>query len=209
MAADYLRTLKDGAAVSDDEEIEQFLSMAKERGYSLKGEMFSAYHLAELASDCCGLHATVMEDVLNKESEHPLQLLGHLLKGSLLLVPYDSSKNFEPCCLGGRKAHWAIVKGFVVPNNDQQSEGDVLQVRMVNGEGEGLLDEVRYEDVLLVCQQPKSKRQALWTLEQLALSNANLMKADEELLSTPSQYVVPPTLDSTLKGKIILLQSRG
>lgn len=33
---------------------------------------------------------------------------------SLLIIPYDCDKNFEPCKHFGQFAHWAVVVGFIL-----------------------------------------------------------------------------------------------
>lgn len=44
-----------------------------------------------------------------------LTLCTHFDTGRLALVPYDADKDNSPCLLGGARAHWALIRGVVVP----------------------------------------------------------------------------------------------
>lgn len=37
------------------------------------------------------------------------------MHGYPILVPYDADRNNQPCELKGSKAHWAVIKGFMLP----------------------------------------------------------------------------------------------
>lgn len=77
--------------------------------------MFSAVEMAELAD-------TYYEGQLKTEvwdgawtNDFVVRLFETLCAGGITLVPYDVDKNHEPCCAGGKKAHWTAIKGFLVP----------------------------------------------------------------------------------------------
>ena len=47
-------------------------------------------------------------------------LISRLNQGRALLVPYDCTHNHSPALLGGKKAHWGLVSGFVLPVSQLQ-----------------------------------------------------------------------------------------
>lgn len=43
----------------------------------------------------------------------PSTIINHLSNSnSLLIVPYDCDKNFEPCNHNGKFAHWAVIVSY-------------------------------------------------------------------------------------------------
>lgn len=89
------------------DELDSLLSMARSKGFSLQGEMYSAENLAQLAKEFYGLECRVISDGF---ADHRY-VISELLKGSALLVPYDADKNHKPCLEKGHKAHWALLTG--------------------------------------------------------------------------------------------------
>ena len=64
--------------------------------------------MAKLASSLYSCKAEVYE---GKLYEDRVRILGFLLRGMPVLVPYDNDRNFEPILQNGHKAHWAIITG--------------------------------------------------------------------------------------------------
>jgi hypothetical protein len=44
-----------------------------------------------------------------------LELFDSILSGKLIMIAYDCDFNFEPCNKRGRKAHWALIVGYLLP----------------------------------------------------------------------------------------------
>ncbi len=76
-------------------------------GLSRQGELFSCDAMALLARTYWGgqLGARVLSDWSKEDVKMAAQ------EGSVLLVPYDCSSNFEPDLFGGERAHWCVVAG--------------------------------------------------------------------------------------------------
>ena len=90
-------------------EVQELLAHAVERGFSAQGEMFSADELAVLAREHCSLHTHMVHDASAQD------ICALLEQGRLLLLAYDADKDNSPCLLGGTRAHWALVRGLVIP----------------------------------------------------------------------------------------------
>jgi hypothetical protein len=103
MAHDYFR--EDAA---DESLAAELLVDAKANGFTAQGEMFNAYNLARFAQQKTGLEAKV------EEWSGLEQLVSHIVQNRIVLVPYDSDSNHEPTLMGGRKAHWALIKGSIL-----------------------------------------------------------------------------------------------
>ena len=90
-----------------EEELDNLLAMARSKGYSYQGEMYSTENLGQLAGEFYGLGCRVIS--YGFEDRH--FIISELLKGSAVLVPYDADKNHKPCLENGHKAHWALLTG--------------------------------------------------------------------------------------------------
>ena len=80
-----------------EEELNNLLTLAKSRGFSNQGEMYSAENLAHLAEEFYGVKCSVISNAF--EDQH--STVSQLLKGSAVLVPYDADKNNKPCLENG------------------------------------------------------------------------------------------------------------
>lgn len=114
MAAELLRKQKGDTKTSlcaeqeqQEEELDNLLDMARSKGYSHQGEMYSTENLGQLAKEFYGLGCRVIS--YGFEDHH--FIMSELLKGSAVLVPYDADKNHKPCLENGHKAHWALLTG--------------------------------------------------------------------------------------------------
>ncbi|XP_047498105.1 mucin-17-like isoform X1 [Penaeus chinensis] len=91
-------------------DVADLLKEARRRGFTKHGEMFSSEAMVSLAEGITGMEATIRRDVLCD----PRTLLELLMKGDLILVPYDAERNHLPGFRGGHKAHWGIICGCLV-----------------------------------------------------------------------------------------------
>ncbi|XP_042868604.1 SH3 domain-containing protein C23A1.17-like isoform X2 [Penaeus japonicus] len=91
-------------------DVTDLLKEARRRGFTKHGEMFSSEAMVRLAEGISGMEATIRRDVLCD----PRTLLELLMKGDLILVPYDAERNHMPGLRGGHKAHWGIICGCLV-----------------------------------------------------------------------------------------------
>ncbi|XP_055642273.1 actin maturation protease-like [Toxorhynchites rutilus septentrionalis] len=131
-----------------------FLEMAIAKGYSNNGEMFSAQQLNDLFS--IGLednrhleeYKPVIHTLVGGSMDEPTVKI-KLRLGSIFLVPYDPDRNHTPCLNRGHKAHWALITGYLI---DQ------------------------FDDYYVFARHAKTRNLALWSLRDLALSNANLVE---------------------------------
>ncbi|XP_030324633.1 UPF0692 protein C19orf54 homolog [Calypte anna] len=90
----------------------EVLGAAQARGFTARGEMFSALHMAALAQELFPCRAEVVSGGLGGPNRP--KILQHLTRGLPLLVPYDEDSNHEPCHKHGHKAHWAVLTGVIL-----------------------------------------------------------------------------------------------
>lgn len=129
------------------ENVKQLFETAQNKGYTNHGEIFSASNMAKLAeSQLDSTDVEIYKGCLNCDEIKKL-----LLDGASILVPYDTSKDFSPCCLRGTKAHWAIVCGGL------QTESDFY----------------------VFARHGNARNVAIWKLSRLAESNAQLNEVAE------------------------------
>lgn len=84
-----------------------------------RGEMFSAYNLANLAETY--YQGEISAKVWNKpwDSKFLKRMLKGLLEGQLFLIPYDTDKRNNPCLNHGNTAHWCLLKGFIIGTTEK------------------------------------------------------------------------------------------
>ncbi|KAM9270539.1 actin maturation protease [Cariama cristata] len=92
--------------------LEELVGVAQDRGFTARGEMFSAADMATLAQELFPCRAEVLSGGL--EGPNRARILQHLVGGLPLLVPYDEDSNHEPCHRRGHKAHWAVLTGILL-----------------------------------------------------------------------------------------------
>ncbi|KAH8417550.1 hypothetical protein KR222_001796 [Zaprionus bogoriensis] len=157
----------------------ELLADASALKYTLNGEMFSAQYLYEMARkhvDACQLYEGSLNCAKVKEQ---------LIAGSCLLVPYDADVNHEPCLKYGHRAHWALVVGYLI---DDQDEFYVL------------------------ARHGKTRNLAVWSLAALSESNANLKQFAQPKGYPGCSFLLPPGgIDGALGllGRSILLTVTG
>ena len=184
--------------------------LARERGFSNLGEIFSVDSMASLAEEL--LPECKVSIVESSKLEETVWLVDALLDGSLMLLPYDCKPDHSPGLAGGQKAHWALVTGFLLPcsnttrlpsssstplpgcpNFYELSNTATLPSQMVNS-----------QDMMLVARQSKSVLLGLWSARHLALSCRNLRQAASKRLD--GSYVLPEGGSlQKLCGRIVIL----
>ena len=133
----------------------QVQELARSRGYTLQGEMFSAGDMATLAREILGQGQVLPCRRLLDTS----WLLEVLAGGGLFLVPYDCAANHSPSLAGGRRAHWGLVAGLAW-------KGEGVGEELEGCQGWRLVQEppeTEEEEVWLVARQSKSLVLGLWS----------------------------------------------
>ena len=201
------------AMAGDNLDLEEVVRTAKERGYTKQGEMFSVEDMASLARSMLDKEVEVVKSEQLLDSR---LVMTRLSQGRALLVPYDCHHNHSPAMLGGTKAHWALVTGFVMPasqvnvdyleDNLGQERADNVILLQRNIDIERLLTEhqrprihliarymfpslilsEKYTDFL--CRQSKSLVLGIWDTEELVNSNNNLLEV--HVKREDGEYVV-------------------
>ena len=190
--------------------VSKVFQLARERGFSNLGEIFSVDSMASLAEEL--LPECKVSIVESSKLEETVWLVDALLDGSLMLVPYDCTPDHSPGLAGGQKAHWALVTGFLLPcsnttrlpsststplpgcpNFYELSNTATLPSQAVNS-----------QDVMVVARQSKSVMLGLWSARHLALSCRNLRQAASKRLD--GSYVLPEGGSlQKLCGRIVIL----
>uniref|UniRef100_X2B042 Actin maturation protease n=1 Tax=Capitella teleta TaxID=283909 RepID=X2B042_CAPTE len=192
--------------------IDTLFSKAKELNYTEQGEMFSADDLVSLASLTlkCNGYVIASEDLKTKTQA----ILNALIKNHVVLIPYDRDCNNEPCLKEGRKAHWAIITGFlaVISSSSDRLPSCVT----VNATNPSLLHPkfpvdaeavTRYamksEDLRVFANQGKSIRTHLWSMKSLLESNSQLIQLGQEIKIARDAYVVKDI--GFIRNKVVIL----
>ncbi|XP_059150047.1 actin maturation protease-like [Physella acuta] len=196
---------------------EEIFLEAKHKGFSKQGEMFSAQSMQEMASiflACKVEHVHQTQEKLTWK-----YLVQHLMKGSLLLVPYDADRNHSPCQKKGHKAHWALITGFFaafksseVPEwlTSECERDEEMSALYFWPEGvkedrcEELTSVLSPDDLFVFGHHGKSKYPGVWSFQDLLVSNGNLVEAGP--VRNSEDYVLPAEgLERALKSQLILL----
>lgn len=172
---------------------EDILKVAKASGYSNKGEMFSAKNMHNLLNEitdslnCKKYEFEYCKDLLTAD-----RVIDSLVKGSMMLVPYDCDKNHSPCLKKGHSAHWAIVNGILT--------------RKISKKSQEMYD---LDNTYVTAKHGKSLHLAVWKLRALEESNGNLCEVSKERIEEGS-YVLPEGglfCDNGLNKQFILIHS--
>ncbi len=93
------------------------LQTARKEGYTSQGEMFDINHLLELAKKVLPEKRRSLSMNVNIQKAKALHVLSWIAMGGAIIIPYDSSPgNCEPCIRKGKRAHYAVLIGFVFPS---------------------------------------------------------------------------------------------
>ena len=165
---------------------QQLLASAREKGYSINGEMFSAQHLLDLARSelkCTG-------SLVDTTTVNTAEVLTAIASKSALVVPYDADKDHSPCLARGHRAHWCTLVGFAIVATSRPSIATGTHIDLSPADFEiELFPELRKDQVFVFARQGKSQHLGLWDLPGLLESNANLMEAGDH--RSPADYVIP------------------
>ena len=145
---------------------ELLLQTARERGFTLQGEMFSVWHMAQLAED-------VLQTEVRVEAAHRLEdtrwLVRLLRAGGCVLLPYDCAPDSSVCLADGHRAHWGVVTGLVAPTSSPPAPASVVLAeapgcRLLQA-GEDLADteDECGRSVRLIVRQSKSTELAVYS----------------------------------------------
>ncbi|KAM9033459.1 UPF0692 protein C19orf54 homolog isoform X2 [Sarcophilus harrisii] len=198
-------------ALPQDVPLERIVALARERGYTAHGEMFSAASMARLAEEVFGCQAELLAGGLGEPNRS--RILQHLISGRPLLVPYDEDFNHEPCKKRGHKAHWAVGAGVLLgvpgpalsPDYEEDAELKGLFYPASSKPPPPLPDPP--EAIYLLCKQGKSWHYQLWDYQQLCESNLQLAQLAPSRTTDGKVYVVPPGgLLAGLCGQVLLLR---
>lgn len=205
---------------------EAIVGVAKERGFTKQGEMFSVDNMAALAQEILGggVEVTVeeIEELLN--NENMIKFLG---TGDMFLVPYDCDFNHEPCLAEGEKAHWGLVTGFVMAVKmdiiDNIKDKAVLVAKDIENTqifhlselpSEGLCQlsnmvEVSESHLLLLAKQSKSLSLGAWRRDKLVKSCLNLIEIDPKREAEIELYQIPDGgIKAGLAGRMVHLSKK-
>ncbi|XP_071079323.1 actin maturation protease-like [Haliotis cracherodii] len=200
-----------------DVSAESILEKSKSKKYSHQGELFSADWVIHLARDMLRCDA---EQLAMTEGRGAV--VWKMLRGSLLLVPYDADKNHYPCLKKGHKAHWALITGFFVVL-DKALEKTLKDYLPPDPEVPNLYHckdprqlVVVQHQIVKSCKivhvyghQGKSKYPGIWPLDDLLASNANLREIDPERVKDIQDYVVPGGgIRAGLCGRIVTVTAK-
>ncbi|XP_055030118.2 actin maturation protease isoform X1 [Misgurnus anguillicaudatus] len=194
--------------------IEMVVQVAKDKGYTAQGEMFSASDMAKLAEEVCGCRVQILSGGMM--GDNSAVILKHLSNGQPILVPYDEDFNHEPCLRNGHKAHWAVISGIILGLRQGCMDSKLFPPDITlpwlhlsqNGSCVSWpIDGI--EDVYVLAKQGKSLRYQLWKYETVAQSNAQLKEMDPQRASDGTHYVLPSGgVQEGLAGQVVLLHTQ-
>jgi len=200
------------AMAGEDTQLQTVVRVAREQGYTQQGEMFSVENMAALAQTVLAREVSVRDSV---ELCDTRKVMSHLTSGRPLLVPYDCAPNHSPALMKGRKAHWALITGFILANRDfnleevkenaeswEETEAQlVLLKRTIQPDSPVLQHPASFH---LIARQSKSVVLGVWEAEELVRSNNNLVEVDFK--REDGEYVIPDGgIESGLCGRMVLL----
>lgn len=217
MANDLLRnpddlSLKSDFARHEEQELDNLLKLAQLRGFSEHGEMYSAENLAELAKEFYGHKCIVLNGGLNDGNFIVSEITG----GSAVLVPYDADKNHEPCQQNGHRAHWALVTGVLCELHGNSYEWKVCQqdagypalLHAVPSSDISFPKNCQAQHIHLCAKHGKSRHTAVWSMTNVANSNANLFELDPNKMRNGSFVVPEEGIFVGLCGKIVVMSNQ-
>ncbi|XP_063957820.1 actin maturation protease-like isoform X1 [Lytechinus pictus] len=197
---------------SSGKSLDVVLNAAREKGYTLQGEMFSASNTLKFAEEEFNLTGQLLCGDLQL---HKHDVISHLAKGLPALVPYDKDFNHEPTTRKGHSAHWAVLTGFVLVlpedvNVPPCCHGDNISSNITytppwSDDMMAILPHLisRASLVFVFARQGKSRLLGAWQYDILARSNRNLIEYDPTL---EGEYVFHEEgLAAGLADKAILL----
>lgn len=191
---------------SEKFQVQEVQDLAINKGFTNKGEMFSVENMADLANSA--LNKEVSIEPISKIADSRW-LVECFSLNQTLLVPYDCGHNHAPAEFRGKKAHWGLITGIVVPITDQ----DICNLGIVNTQSnihilgqnnkQLFLDLIRTCKHFLIARQSKSAVLGIWETVELLKSNQNIENID---FQKENEYVIPDGgVKAGLQGKFVLL----
>lgn len=196
--------------------VDELMEKARELYLTKNGEIFNVDFLHELAQPY------VKTEIMKFNED--VDFFETLLKAKLILIAYDTDFNYEPCNKKGIKAHWALVTGFLLPinHNDSVSKKLIDYDDETKPIGINFIKSLKYEEihsirsifesnqtfrelVYVICKQGKSKNLGVWRLEKLLESNRQLKEVNSNKCD-PINFVLPPDGDisKTLSSRFLV-----
>lgn len=198
----------------DSVSLERLVQVAKERGYTAQGEMFSVADMAKLAQETLDCQAELLCGGLGGPNRE--RVLQHLITGHPLLIPYDEDFNHEPCQKKGHKAHWAVSAGVLIGVQNVPSPGYIEDSELpglfhpVPGaphQPPSFPEESSPGALFLLSKQGKSWHYQLWDYSQVRESNLQLTDFSPARAADGQVYVVPAGgVEAGLCGQALLLR---
>lgn len=137
-------------------------------------------------------------------------LVDHLARGSPVILPYDCDANHTPTLRNGKRAHWAVILGFLLASRDLNGHQTQQPIHLTPPLSPDQLSYVRSccstHDLFLYARQGKSRFLQLWRFEDLCDSNENLLQVSDKLNST--SHVLPENgdLSHSLADQLLLIE---
>lgn len=137
------------------------------------------------------------------------RITAHLSRGWPVILPYDCDANHEPALRKGRKAHWAVLLGFLLTLDE---DTDPLLTRWqtpVSPEQQVIAQcyaESSISPLFVFARQGKSRYMQLWHFNELCESSENLIQMSDKL--SAETHVVPDDgdLSECLADQLLLIQ---
>eukprot|EP00062_Callorhinchus_milii_P024343 gi/632984151/ref/XP_007908998.1/ PREDICTED: UPF0692 protein C19orf54 homolog isoform X2 [Callorhinchus milii] len=191
--------------------LDEMVSLAVARGYTVQGEMFSAIDMKSLAEELYPCQGHLLTEGL--AGSNRTIIINHLVNGYPVLLPYDEDFNHEPCQRGGHRAHWAAVSGVLLGMERELSKSGYKEDVDVPGlfHPDTISVEAGYPgdsviETHLLAKQGKSLRYQMWEYQRVLESNAQLREFDPKRATDGTAYVVPKGgVQSGLCGNVLLL----
>ncbi|KAJ3219926.1 hypothetical protein HDU67_008455 [Dinochytrium kinnereticum] len=180
MAGKYLGASLKTVSGDGPRDLAALLEEGRRLGYTQKGEMFSAYNLASLATEAYGMRAEVVEWC------EGLDIAAHLNGGGLCLVAYDKDV------------------GYVIGLPGDNTTVEIVDLKHPLSHGETQTP-CQPQPVMYMALHGKTLRQSSWSAKLLRESSLNLFRVQDSLCE--EEYVFPQDGDirHTLAGKLIYL----
>lgn len=186
----------------DELELDDFLDVAIDNGFTKQGEMFMAEELAQLAEEMLDCESKVLRGSIN---EHFVEILSHLMEGHPWVIPHDADHDHRPTCRNGEKSHWGLVTGFIVGLDGNSNQKGLKKSGSTRVRNYFLIDDFRKTSqslrnqilaldplnspIFLFAKQGRAPGLKVWSWQDLAESNAQLFEFDTSRF--PGDYQIP------------------
>ena len=195
------------------------LEIALKLGISNEGELFCAYNLSCLAWKAQQIPLVVKE--INKTTSVNICL--SICSGYPVLIPYDRSlSDHTPGLFDGRHAHWAIIVGFILPDDGVTNDvinsslevfpvsiNQTINVKFYDIQSisemkkNALLDEFSeqsFERMMVICMHGMSRQPFVCPFKEMIESN-------QQLNNSKSKFYLTSEDLNHLRNKIIFYKN--